>query len=524
MTQILDQYCRPVRRQMLDKQIAAPSLTGLRSLWNFGEVTNGLTPVGLARVLRSAAEGDHEAYLTLAEEMEERDPHYASVLGTRKRAVSGLPVVVEAASDDPGDVKLADAVRLLFKRRGIRALLQDLMDSVGKGYSVVEIMWDRKASPWAPACYDWRDPRFFQFDQATRREVRLRDESDMLNGLALEPYKFMVHNPRLKSGIPIRGGLARLAAWSWMLKSFGIKDWMAFAEVFGMPLRLGKYPSGEKPENVDILRMAVANLGTDASAVIPESMKIEFEELANVAGGAELFERMAKFFDAQISKAVLGQTMTTDDGSSRSQAEVHNEVRKDLRDADADQLEETLERDLVIPFIVLNWGPQKNYPSVHLREPESADVKLLTEALAVLVPLGLRVETSEVRDKLGFSDPAPDAECLKPESALAPTPALQPAAKAQAMNREAAPRFSADQQALEGLIAGVMPDAVNIAATMGREIDGLIRKAKSFEELQALLAAYLDEADENPLQDVMHRALVAADMHGRDVIGGDGDD
>jgi phage gp29-like protein len=101
MTQILDQHGRPVRRQMLDKQIAAPSLTGLRSLWNFGEVTNGLTPVGLARVLRSAAEGDHEAYLTLAEEMEERDPHYASVLGTRKRAVSGLPVVVEAASDDP---------------------------------------------------------------------------------------------------------------------------------------------------------------------------------------------------------------------------------------------------------------------------------------------------------------------------------------------------------------------------------------------------------------------------------------
>jgi phage gp29-like protein len=309
-----------------------------------------------------------------------------------------------------------------------------------------------------------------------------------------------------------------------MLKSFGIKDWMAFAEVFGMPLRLGKYPSGTVQEHIDILRMAVANLGTDASAVIPESMQIEFKELANVAGGAELFERMAKFFDAQISKAVLGQTMTTDDGSSRSQAEVHNEVRKDLRDADADQLEETLERDLVIPFITLNWGPQKNYPSVHLREPESADVKLLTEALAVLVPLGLRVETSEVRDKLGFSAPAPDAECLKPESAFAPTPALQPAAKDQAMNREAAPRFSADQQALEGLIAGVMPDAVNIAATMGREIDGLIRKAKSFEELQALLAAYLDEAGEDPLQDVMQRALVAADMHGRDVIGGDGDD
>jgi phage gp29-like protein len=214
MSQIVDYLGRPIRRQMLDKEIAAPALTGVRSLWNFGEATAGLTPAGLARVLRSAAEGDHDAYLTLAEEMEERDPHYASVLGTRKRAVSGLPVVVEAATDDAKDVELADQARALFKRRGGRALLQDLMDAVGKGFSVVETIWDRSSSPWTPASYEWRDPRFFQFDQVARREVRLRDEQDMLNGIALEPYKFLVHNPRLKSGIPIRGGLARLAAFS----------------------------------------------------------------------------------------------------------------------------------------------------------------------------------------------------------------------------------------------------------------------------------------------------------------------
>jgi phage gp29-like protein len=213
--------------------------------------------------------------------------------------------------------------------------------------------------------------------------------------------------------------------------------------------------------------------------------------------------------------------MTTDDGSSRSQAEVHNEVRKDLRDADADQLEETLERDLVIPFITLNWGPQQNYPSVYLREPESADVKLLTEALNILVPLGLRVETSEVRDKLGFSDPAPDAECLQAPQASVPAPVALPAAKEQAMNREGPTRFSPDQQALEDMIAGVMPDAVQITADIGREIDGLIRKAKSFEDLQALLAAFLDQDGEDPLQDALQRALVAADMHGRDMIGGE---
>jgi phage gp29-like protein len=89
------------------------------------------------------------------------------------------------------------------------------------------------------------------------------------------------------------------------------------------------------------------------------------------------------------------------------------------------------------------------------------------------------------------------------------------------MNREGPTRFSPDQQALEDMIAGVMPDAVQITADIGREIDGLIRKAKSFEDLQALLAAFLDQDGEDPLQDALQRALVAADMHGRDMIGGE---
>lgn len=83
-------------------------------------------------------------------------------------------------------------------------------------------------------------------------------------------------------------------------------------------------------------------------------MKIEFEEIANAAGGAELFERLAEWLDKQISKAVLGQTMTTDDGSSQSQANVHNEVRMDILRADAKQLAATLNR--LVRNLALPWG------------------------------------------------------------------------------------------------------------------------------------------------------------------------
>jgi phage gp29-like protein len=44
-----------------------------------------------------------------------------------------------------------------------------------------------------------------------------------------------MHYPRLKSGLPLRNGLARLVAVMYMLKSFTVRDWWAFAEKFGIP-------------------------------------------------------------------------------------------------------------------------------------------------------------------------------------------------------------------------------------------------------------------------------------------------
>ncbi|MCP4699306.1 MAG: DUF935 family protein, partial [Gammaproteobacteria bacterium] len=56
--------------------------------------------------------------------------------------------------------------------------------------------------------------------------------------------------------------------------------------------------------------------------------------------------------------------MTADDGSSQSQAQVHDGVRVDILRADAKSLSETLNRDLVQPFIDLNFGAQENYPRI----------------------------------------------------------------------------------------------------------------------------------------------------------------
>ena len=146
---LVDAYGRPIKSQDLTREHAAPSLTGVRTIWD-DTVASGLTPMRLAGLLRGAVLGETHEYLTLAEEMEERDLHYACELGKRKLAVSRLPITVEAASDEAKDKKLADAIRSLVRRPGFRGLFKDL-DAMGKGYSAVEIIWDRSGSTWHPS-------------------------------------------------------------------------------------------------------------------------------------------------------------------------------------------------------------------------------------------------------------------------------------------------------------------------------------------------------------------------------------
>ncbi len=48
----------------------------------------------------------------------------------------------------------------------------------------------------------------------------------------LLPYKFIVHVAKAKAGLPIRGGLARAAGWTYLFKNYVLKDWVTFAEVY----------------------------------------------------------------------------------------------------------------------------------------------------------------------------------------------------------------------------------------------------------------------------------------------------
>ena len=410
---ILDQYGNPVRTSDLGREFAGPTVSGVRSILS-EHPAQGLTPGRLGALLREAEQGDSRSYLELAEEMEEKNLHYLAVLGTRKRQVAQLDVRVVPADDGAEAARDADLVRDWLASEPLEDELIDVLDALGKGYSVTEIMWEFSERRWWPVRLEHRDPRWFAFDREDGRTLRLRGLDDRERPLA--PFKFVVHRFQAKSGLPIRAGFARMVAWWYLFANYAVKDWVQFIETYGQPTRIGKYPPNASPEDRDVLLRALTNLGADAAAMIPESMMIELVETRQSGGGgrSSAHGALLAYIDALISKAVLGQTLTTEAGErgARSLGEVHDEVRRDIERSDALALGQTLTRDVARPLVALNHGERRRYPRIAVGREETLDVARVSEALAKLVPLGLRVAEGDVRDMLGFAAPEDGDELL----------------------------------------------------------------------------------------------------------------
>lgn len=509
----------PIQTSDLKREHARASVASVRSPYR-ESVASKLTPSRLARLLRDADEGDTEAFLVLADEMEERELHYRSVLNTRKLSVTGQPVTVEAAGEDAKSVEIANAVRELVEDPVFEGLLFDLLDGFGKGYSVVEILWDTSGKRWQPKGYVHREARFFRFDRDTLSMLRLVDMSDPVEGIPLAPFKYVVHTPKLKTGLPIRNGLARVAAAAYMLKSFTLRDWHAFMEVFGMPLRLGKYGPDATEDEKDTLLRAVTNIAFDAAGIIPESMTIEFIEASKASGGQTLFQGAADWWDKQVSKVVLGQTMTTDDGASLSQAKVHSDQKELITAADTRQVTATVNRDLIRPFVDLNWGPQERYPVIRIGAEEPEDLELLTKVFD-WASKHVEIPAWYVREKLNLPEPEEGDEVIggkppappppPPGAPVPPAPGDEPAPEPPAANARARNRVQ-DQDAIDELAQEALADWQPLLDGNVGALMRLARNAGSYEQFQQLLesAAESDEIDIDQVTEKLAVAVFAA--------------
>lgn len=474
---------------------------------------DGLTAERLTGLLRAAIHTSAREYLELAERMEEADLHYRSVIQTRRLALEGLDLRVIPAGDRGPARMIGQQLTELTQADWFRDLLH-LSDGIAKGYAVGELLWDTSGSQWRPQALLIRPQDWFAFDRADGRTLRLRDGTQ--TGAELTPYGYVTHVPALKAGLPIRAGLARAAAWAYLFKALALKRWVIAAEVFGMPVRLGRYPAGTSEADIDLLFRAVRSIGLDASAVINDGMKLELIE-TKAGAGTDLQERLCNYLDSQVSKAVLGQTMTADNGSSLSQAQVHNEVRMDLLAADARALARTINQQVVRPWVDLNWGPQAVYPLLELAVEEAEDLTALADALSKLVPVGLPVPTKWAASKWGIPEPTADEAVLGTPAAIPVPESVKPVPAPQRELQQQGPATPAPD-GIDALVDAALADweldLAPLTEPLRVAMAALGPDATAANAI-AMLPGLLARLDANPLAARLTQAAYAARLAGQ---------
>lgn len=531
------------------------------------------SPEQIARALRAAEEGDLTQLADLMDHMLDRDPELGGYVQTRKLAVAGLRWSVQPANDTPEAKRAYDIVReQLSGLMDFRGAILDASEAVPRGISALETDWREDRTV---AALRWINTKRYRFDRDTDDFMVMPDSETAFEPERVNPqeYKFVVHIPRIFAEHATRAAFLRKVAFAFVFRNYMTKDWATFIEVFGMPVRIAKYPANikdaEKDELLDMLRL----LGSDSYAIFDNRVETEFMEAMN--RGASPHEAFFKAMGRQYAMLFVGQDQTNTQNEFGSRAQVvagGAPIRQDLLEADCEDLSTTFRLQLFYPIVGWNmdwaaadrstpllqfeYAPPTDYDSyAAVDETVHTVLKLPTTwgAMAARygreLPKGINPETIVL-----FSDYVPPGIEGR-EYFVATTTPMLPAApptdpSADGGDEPPAPRkptARARRQALRqltGMIQGaelttpvqqridarantVVPRARRAARGFTDPVIAIIANSTSLEEMEQRLGAAYPDLDESEFEELLRREIYAMRLFGQ-VVGedrtDDGDD
>lgn len=366
-----------------------------------------ITPASLKALLDDAESGNIQAQAQLFMDIEEQDSDIGNAIQTRKRAVLTLDWAIKAPRNATAqEEKLTAEVDELFHQIGyLDDLLIDCMDAVGHGFSAIEILWTFHQTKWVPTQFIHRPASWFKLDKFDNPLLLTPENSE---GEPLIQYKWIVHKHKNRSMQLARNGLFRTLAWLYMFKHYSVCDFAEFLELYGFPIRIGKYGAGATESEKKSLLRALADIGHNAAGIMPESMKVELHDVANGTNStSNPYMQMVDWCEKSIARLVLGQTLTSgaeNKISTHALGAVHNEVRRDLLVSDVRQLAQTITQQVILPYLLINFPnvDPARIPTFVFDTKEPEDIKTFADALPNLVKVGLPIPTKWVLDKLGI--------------------------------------------------------------------------------------------------------------------------
>lgn len=434
-----------------------------------------------------------------------RDDQVASVWAQRRLALTSCDTVVEPGADDAQSKAAAEALDAELKALAWDDVTDKALFAAFYGWGVAEIIWQRNGDRVSFGAIKVRDRARFRFDMAGNLYLWT------VRGWELMPERkfWTVTTGADNHDEPYGLGLAHALYWPVFFKRNDVKFWLMFLEKFGMPTAVAKVPAGmiSDPKTVQQAVAMLQQIATDAGVVVPDNVAVELLEAAR-SGSAD-YAGMHDAMNAAISKIVVGQTMTTDNGSSRAQGEVHERVAQKIVEADSDLLCGSFNAGPV------KWWTEWNFPGAvpprvyrHTAPPD--DLNARAERDGKIKALGYEPTEDYILETYGDGWQKSQAPAVDPRMAMqdpgdadpaqfAESPELAALAALRAARRgdqqalvDAAAKFAADYETTMGRRVGQLLEAAEFAEdydTFRRRLDELLREAPPSEAAQAVARA-----------------------------------
>ena len=260
------------------------------------------------------------------------DAHVKAVINNRKLKTIGKDF---AFCNEEGEE--IDDITVLFKDEWFRDFVSYALDSIYWGHSLLELG-------------NIIDDKFEHVELVKRENVRPEFKTVTKNSSDTPDSGVRYDEPPYKNWhVPVGKdhdlGLLKSIMPLWIYKKESLGGWSQYTEIFGQPMRVGKTNTTNESDREN-MEKELQNMGSSAYAVIGHDDEFEFL-FPNDGAAFKSYEDLCRFCDEQISKIVFGQTMTSDNGSSRSQSEVHERLAEDYVRADSMFIENIVNSELI---------------------------------------------------------------------------------------------------------------------------------------------------------------------------------
>lgn len=417
------------------------------------------------------------------------DDEISQAVETRIDALLATPFRFEP-SDTPEAILLMQEIKEWFAEiatGSINALLF--------GYSVQEMVYNQDGDYIG---IEWVGEKPMEwFEPKNDGRLIYRPEGTGQESEVDQVFKFFMTRRKATYKQPYGKALLTVVYWLDFFRKNGFKFWAKFLERFGTPILLGKCKDSDPSE------MNQALLNAHAQSVISIDAEDDVEILAASSGNAGAsFETFNNTIIRQIQKVILGQTLTsgTDGTGSRALGEVHDNVRKDKLNADIRLVTPTFQA-IVDALCALNdWGKHEiilGEKSKQLNKDQAErDVQLKNAGAVFTTQYFIReygLQEGDLAESLPSQPPQPQFKAL-------PSRPFSFAASVNGLSQE--------QQELDELAEQ------DFKLFSDKDMKDLILNSNSIEDLQTQLFSLLKDADKTQFNELMDRALFAADILG----------